>query len=119
MNHIEFGSSGEDIAVEHLQKNGYTILDRNYSWRKGEVDVFCQKDNLLVVVEVKTRFSSAWGEPYRSVTVAKQKQIISVTNAYMQQKKIDHEVRFDIISIISNSYQRSVDHIENAFIPRW
>lgn len=119
MNHIEFGASGEDIAVDHLRKNGYSVIERNYHWRKAEVDVFCQKGNLLIAVEVKTRFSNTWGEPYRAVSLAKQKQIISVTNAFMQQKKIDLEVRFDILSIISNSYQQSVEHIENAFIPRW
>ena len=59
MNHIELGQKGEEVAVNHLSTKGYVVIERNYKWKSSEVDIICKKDNLLVVVEVKTRNSMA------------------------------------------------------------
>ena len=117
MQHIELGKLGEDLAVRHLQSNHYKILDRNYTWKKSEVDVICQKDDQLIVVEVKTRNTGAFGEPYEAVSRSKQRQIIKVTNEYIREHDLDLDVRFDVISIINNQYRTSIEHIENAFYP--
>jgi putative endonuclease len=50
----EIGTLGEDIAVKHLKKAGFTIIERNYSRKWGELDVVASKDNLVHFIEVKT-----------------------------------------------------------------
>lgn len=119
MNHIDLGNAGEDLAVEHLTKSGFRILERNFRWQKGEVDILCLKDGLLIAVEVKTRRSTIWGAPYLAVTKTKQKQIIGVTDAFLRLRKLDLEVRFDVLSIIVNPSHQHIEHIEGAFLPRW
>lgn len=117
MNHIELGQKGEEIAVNHLYTKGYEVIERNYKWKNAEVDIICKKADLLIVVEVKTRNSIALGEPYLSVTRTKQRQIIKVTNQYIQTNDVQDEVQFDVVSIILNQHQLLIEHIENAFYP--
>ena len=117
MNHIELGQRGEEIAVNHLVNKGFDIIERNYKWKNSEVDIICKKNNLLIVVEVKTRNSIALGEPYLSVTRSKQKQIIKVTNRFIELNAVQEEVQFDVVSIILNQHQTKIEHIENAFYP--
>lgn len=117
MQHIELGQLGENLAVDHLVKNKFEILDRNYRWKKLEVDVICRKDDLLIIVEVKTRQTSAYGQPYQAVTRSKQKQIIKVANQYIQENDVDAEVRFDVVSIVQNQHRTDIEHIEGAFYP--
>ena len=75
------------------------------------------KANELVVVEVKTRHTSSFGVPYQAVTRSKQRQIIKVANEYIVKNKIDMDVRFDVLSIVKNQWQTSIERIENAFYP--
>jgi len=117
MNHIELGKRGEEVAVNHLCTKGYEVVERNYKWKNSEVDIICKKNNLLIVVEVKTRNSLALGEPYLSVTRSKQRQIIKVTNEFIQSNNVSLDVQFDVISIILNQHQMQIEHIENAFYP--
>ena len=117
MNHIELGEKGEQIATEHLLTKGYEILDRNYKFKKGEIDIVCKKNNQLIVVEVKTKHTAIIGEPYLAVTRSKQRQIIKVANKYIEEKHIDLDVRLDVISIVLNQYGMRLEHIEDAFYP--
>ncbi|MBQ3710318.1 MAG: YraN family protein [Bacteroidales bacterium] len=112
----DLGKRGEDLAVEHLIDNGYQILERN--WRSGhkEIDIIALKDNTLVAVEVKTRKSYDFGEPDLAVGVSKQRMLIWAADAYVRYKKMDVDVRFDIISIVINDTEQRVEHIEDAFI---
>lgn len=117
MNHIELGKEGEEVAVNLLINKGFDVIERNYKWKNAEVDIICKKNGLLIVVEVKTRNSIALGEPYLSVTRSKQRQIIKVTNHYIEQNNVQEEIQFDVISIILNQHQTKIEHIENAFYP--
>lgn len=117
MQHIELGQLGENLAVDHLITKNFEILDRNYRWKKSEIDIICKQNNLLIVVEVKTRQTAAYGQPYDAVTRSKQKQIIKVTNQYIEENDIDLEVRFDVISIVQNQHRTGIEHIEGAFYP--
>ena len=117
MHHIELGQKGEATAVNHLIAKGYRILDRNYRWKNAELDIICLKDDTLIIVEVKTRSTSIFGEPHSSVNRSKQRQLIKVTNKYIEHKKVNREVRFDVISIVLNNGSMNLKHIENAFYP--
>ena len=115
--HNELGKEGEILARNFLVKNGYTILDLNYRFKHLEIDIICEKDNLLVVVEVKTRSYDDVVKPELTVTPSKQKQIIKAANEYIQSNEIDLETRFDVIGIILNSKKQEINHIEDAFYP--
>jgi putative endonuclease len=71
----------------------------------------------LVIVEVKTRSTNAFGEPEIAVTKQKQKFLIRAAQNYIQQKNINEECRFDIISIIAKNGKNIIHHIEDAFYP--
>ena len=61
--HNDLGIEGEKLAVAHLKKHGYEILETNYRFQKAEVDVIAQKGETLAVIEVKTRTSADFGNP--------------------------------------------------------
>lgn len=111
------GKQGEEIAVKHLAAKGYTVIDRNWRYRKAELDIIARKDGFLVAVEVKTRSTNAFGEPETFVDLKKQRNMIKAANAYVLEKNIGIEVRFDIISVVMMNGEIVVTHIEDAFYP--
>jgi len=114
--HNELGKEGEQIAVDLLLQKGYKILERNWRFQRAEIDIVAQKDdNVLVVVEVKTRTNSAIGSPEEFVTKNKIKLLVKAADEYVVSKKLDVEVRFDIIAVIKNTKYQKVDHLEDAF----
>lgn len=61
--HNELGKKGEDLAVAYLLENGYEILDRNWTFQKAEIDIIAKKENILAIIEVKTRSNLDFGLP--------------------------------------------------------
>ncbi len=98
--HNELGKKGEELATKFLQKNNYLILERNWRFKKAEVDIIAQKDTTLAIVEVKTRSSDYFGNPQDFVNQKKIKLLVEAINEYVISKDLDVEVRFDIISIL-------------------
>ncbi len=115
--HIEKGKKSEKIAAEYLKDQGYEILFTNFRYKKKEIDIISKKDNLLVIVEVKTK--SFWSDekPGDIVKSGKQRYLIEATEAYMMKKDIDMEVRFDVIFIVYKHEEILIEHIEDAFGP--
>ena len=115
MTNQELGILGENLAVSHLVSKGYQIITRNYKFNRNEIDIVATFNNQLIVVEVKARQTSEIGEPWMAVTRAKQKTIVQVANHYVQTNHISIDTRFDIISIVHNSFRTKIEHIEDAF----
>ena len=111
----ELGEIGEKMAQKHLLKDGYFIRATNFRFLKYEIDIVAEKNNQLIVVEVKTRQTAEIGEPWLAVTRKKQKQIITCANHYIQSKNCEMNTRFDIISIVHNNYRTELNHIVDAF----
>jgi putative endonuclease len=78
--HNDLGKQGEALAVEFLQKNGYTILETNWTFQKAEVDIIARKNNVLAVVEVKTRSSIDFGLPQDFVNPKKIQLLVKAIN---------------------------------------
>ena len=112
--HNDIGKQGEELANEFLRKNGYTILETNYRYRKAEIDLIAQKDQTLAIVEVKTRTSTDFGTPESFVNKKKINLILEATNAYVDEKNLDLEISLDIISVILGK-QIEIEHIQNAY----
>lgn len=113
----ELGKKGEEIAAFFLVKNGYKILHRNWHFGHKELDIVATFNELLVVVEVKTRWTNYWEEPKESVRRKKQKFIIDATEEYVQKYNINLDVQFDIISIVLLDGKYEIEHIQDAFQP--
>jgi putative endonuclease len=116
--HHELGRIGEAIACKKLQQLGYRILEQNWRYKKAEVDIIAMDGATLVFVEVKTRASSAFGQPEEFVTPQKEALITTAAHAYIDEIDHEWEVRFDIIAIV---YRSAADyelrHYEDAFFP--
>lgn len=110
------GNWGEQYAAEHLQKLGYSILQRNFRWGKGEIDIVADDNGMLVFVEVKTQSSEAMGEAFTWVTPRKQRQIGRIASAYLYVNAItDRDCRFDVIAVARENEEVKIQHIVNAF----
>ena len=115
--HNDLGKKGEELARKDLIQKGFEILHHNWRYGNDEIDIIAEKDNLLIIIEVKTRKSNLFAEPEESVTKTKQKFLVRAANAYVQQKNIENEVRFDILTVLVNGSQYKINHIEDAFYP--
>ena len=104
-------------AREYLESKFYEILETNWHCSHREIDIIAQKDGVIVIVEVKTR-TTTFQNPTVAVDKQKQKFLISAANRYVQMKKLDADVRFDIVSIVAVNGNVTIEHIENAFYPR-
>ncbi len=114
--HNDFGKIAEDLAADYLQKNGYKILVRNFRFQKAEIDIIAERNNQIIVVEVKARSTDAFMLPQEAVTRTKIKLIVSVVNHYLEEFNRDNEVRFDIITVLPDEKRKLViDHIPDAF----
>ena len=113
--HNELGIKGEEIAVEFLEKNSYRILERNWRFKKAEVDIIAFKKGVLAVAEVKTRSSNYFGDPQDFVNQKKIQLLVEAINEYVISKNLDVEVRFDIIAITKNQEKFEIKHLKDAF----
>ena len=113
--HNRLGSDGESIARSFLEKKGYSILAQNWRYRKLEIDIIAQKDNLLVIIEVKTRSSNAFGYPESFVSQRKMQNLIEAAAAYIEEKEINAGIRFDVIAITKTKQGTNIEHFEDAF----
>ena len=113
--HNELGKLGEELAVEFLRKDGYEILETNWTFQKAEIDIIAQKENTLAVVEVKTRSSLEFGLPQDFVKPKKIQLLVKAINEYVVSKNLDIEVRFDIIAVHKEDKSFAIEHLKDAF----
>ncbi|GAA4661450.1 YraN family protein [Gordonia humi] len=96
----EIGRLGEDVAAEYIAGLGWTVLDRNWRTRYGELDLIAADGDTLVVVEVKTRASRTFDDPAAAVTPQKLRTMRRVTRQWLsEQDRFWPTIRFDIVSI--------------------
>ena len=113
--HNELGKLGEEMAEGFLKQNGYSILAKNWTFQKAEIDILAQKENILAVVEVKTRSSIEFGLPQDFVKPKKIQLLVKAVNEYIISNDLDVDVRFDIIAVFKEENDYKIEHIEHAF----
>lgn len=111
----DFGQEAERRAAVFYHAQGFQILEQNYRYRKAEVDLIVRKENLLVAVEVKARSSNYFGTPQSFVSQKKIRLLVMAIDAYIQQRNLTVEVRFDIMSYTLERGKWQQEHISNAF----
>lgn len=113
INKRSLGSLMEAAAIEYLEMLGYTILERNFWTKHGEIDIIASISDTIVFFEVKYRANISFGYPEESITIKKQHSIKNAALYYMYKNKLsaDMSYRFDVIVILKDT----IRHIENAF----
>jgi putative endonuclease len=115
------GAAGEQEAAEFLVEKGWTILERNFRWKGGEIDIIAEKGDVVAFVEVKAWQTLPQGELEHSVDLRKQGRIVRAARLYLSRKPrlSERHLRFDVIFLaLAGTGIRAtarIEHIENAF----
>lgn len=109
------GQAAENLAAQHLQQQGFSIVARNYRHQRAEIDLIAQKDRLLLFVEVKARSSDQFGYPEEFVSPLQQERLQKAAVHYISEHDWNHAIRFDIIAILTGNSQWEIVHFEDAF----
>lgn len=115
--HNELGIQGEELARAFLISNGYKIRDTNYRAGRLELDIVAEKDDWLIIVEVRTRSTDIFIAPEESIDLRKIKNLVNAASVYIKHHHWRGETRFDVISVIRDGEGFKIDHIEDAFLP--
>jgi putative endonuclease len=111
------GRAGEELAVRHLERVGYTVADRNVRFRGGEIDVVARLGSETVFIEVKSRVGDIHTEADSRVDRAKLRRLERLGSQYMLSRRADQMPwRIDVIAVIMRRDLSLVrlDHIEGA-----
>lgn len=110
------GNEGEELAVRHLRSLGMEVLETNYRYGHGEVDIIARDGEYLVFCEVKMRKTDQYGDPEYAITPKKQQQIRKIAEAYLYENDIkEHACRFDVVAIRVRNGKADINYIRNAF----
>ena len=113
-NKRKIGTVYEDRTEDYLRKQGYTVLERNFRTRTGEIDIIFRDGETIVFAEVKYRSAGGYGAPEAAVTRSKQQTIFRVAKSFLYIRGIPESVpcRFDVIAVEDPGTFR---HLKNAF----
>jgi len=109
------GAFGEELAVKQMRRMGYEILERNYRRQGGEIDIIAKKDTYIIFTEVKYRTGREKGEPCEAVDKRKQAHIIQTAQAYIAEKELEGDFRFDVAEVLEEDGKTFFRYTENAF----
>lgn len=93
------GEAGEDSALQYLQQQGLTLVERNFRCKGGEIDLIMQDHNALVFVEVRKRADRRYGGAAASVTARKQARLVIAAQTFLQRYRTPPACRFDVVAI--------------------
>ena len=94
------GARGEELAARFLEAQGYTVRERNYHCRYGEIDLVCELQGQVVFCEVKLRRSDVYGTPEEAVTARKLERLVAAAQTYLAEREAeDADWRIDVVAI--------------------
>lgn len=112
----EFGTDGEDLAVNFLDRQGIQVIEQNFRGRNGEVDIIALDKKTVCFIEVKTRRSLQYGAGYESVVARKQQKIMKTALLYLKIKGwSERDFRFDVVSILWGGPEPEIEYLKGAF----
>ena len=110
------GAEGERAAEKFLRRQRYTIVQRNYRCRSGEVDLIALDRSTVVFLEVKTRTQPGFGSPFEAVDARKQRQIQRAAQQYLTENRLqDRDARFDVVGVWWDNGRVQCELVKNAF----
>ncbi len=107
------GAYGERVAERFLVQAGFVVLERNWRCPLGEIDIVARDGDCLVVCEVKTRSSVAFGHPLEAVTSRKAARLRRLALAWVEARGVrPKEIRVDLVAVLrSPQGAATVDHL--------
>lgn len=113
------GRRGEDAALEFLLESGLKLVARN--WRSGhkELDLVMEDGKFVRFIEVRTLAYPNAAEPFRSVGIRKQRQIICAARHFMGKYGMGKEAVFDVVSVVFRDGRYGIEYFPDAFVPIW
>ena len=109
------GKFGEDEAVKYLEQKGYKISDRNFSCKRGEIDIIALDKDEIVFIEIKARISLKYGLPSEAVTKNKLKHIYKTAEYYLYTRNLLNEnTRIDVIEVYIKNNQVIINHLKQV-----
>jgi len=112
----EIGKSGEEIATQYLKREkGYTIIERNFRCKQGEIDIIAIDREEIVFIEVKTRSNQNYGRASEAVNQQKRKHLIKAIQYYIYKRNLEESfIRMDIVEIYMKNKRVTINHIKQA-----
>lgn len=117
MKRKDLGALGEKLAKDYLKKQGYRLRETNFRCSEGEIDIVAEKGDYLVIVEVRTKSSTAFGSPEESLTASKKQRLITLAMAYRDShQNLPTDWRIDVVAVElePDGRLKRLEHIENA-----
>lgn len=96
----ELGRRGEEDAARFLERRGYRVVGHGFLARRGEVDLVCRRGDRLVLVEVKTRSSDAFGAPVEAVGPRKRRCLLATAAEYRTLAGWRGPIDFAVVSVL-------------------
>jgi len=118
MNRKLLGNYGEDLARKEYERCGFTLVERQYHCRFGEIDLIFSKESCLYFVEVRTKTGTQYGLAEESITSKKIDTIRKVAQYYMQTKRLQQmDIQFDVVAIFISKQEKKawVKRVAKAF----
>jgi len=95
------GKTGEDLAIDFLKSHNYSVIEKNFRSKFGEIDIIAEKKHCLYFIEVKTRSNLNFGEPYEAVNKRKIYHIKKVAQYYLLKNKFEaYKLKVAVFSIL-------------------
>ncbi len=116
--HKRTGLEGEKRAQAFLRRQGYTILETNWSSLYGELDIIAEKAGQLIFAEVKARRGADTEAALANITAAKQERMLKAIYHYLDHRGLDWDSpwRIDVIAVaLDSSGGARIAHVEDAF----
>ena len=111
----EVGKFGENNAVEYLKQKGYKILERNFSCRRGEIDIIALDKQEIVFIEIKARVNNKYGLPSEAVTKKKLEHIYKTAEYYLYIRNLEKEnTRIDVIEVYIQNNKVLINHLKQV-----
>ncbi len=110
------GQEWEGLAARRLESEGYSIRDRNFRARAGEIDFIAEEKGTLCFIEVKGRRGTGFGAPAEAVTLEKQRRIVRAAEEYLLRHRLGSPAcRFDVVAILESQGRTEVTILRGAF----
>lgn len=125
-NSQKIGELGEDIACNYLEEHCFSVLERNYTKKWGEIDIIAEKNKMIYFIEVKSKSVSSLdfvldqtNRPEDNMHPWKLRRLSKTVQTYLIQKRIGNTPwQFDLLVVYLDLEKRKarVRKIENIIL---
>jgi putative endonuclease len=107
---------GEAIAARWLRRRGWRVVAERFRSGHRDVDLIVERDGTVAFVEVKTRLSTAFGDPIEAVSWRKRRELIRSAMVWADRfGPPGVSYRFDVVGVVVAGRDAKIRHVENAF----